>query len=87
MSGLTFPNPSRSFDRSKNAVRFLGYDGMFQVSFFVQASALSGVSNAVTETECLAAFDNARKAIQDVASEVYSHGRNNFYLLTRADFR
>ena len=26
---LNFPNPSRSFDEKRNAVRFSGYDGMF----------------------------------------------------------
>ncbi|MBB2672903.1 UNVERIFIED_ORG: hypothetical protein GGE44_002465 [Rhizobium esperanzae] len=37
---LTFPNKSRSFDESRNAVRFSGYDGMFEVRFLVEANAL-----------------------------------------------
>ena len=39
---LAFPNPSRSFDEVRNAVRFIGHDGMFEVPFFVEADALSG---------------------------------------------
>ena len=30
---LGFPNPSRSFDEVRNAVRFIGHDGMFEVPF------------------------------------------------------
>ena len=37
---LAFPNPSRSFDRTRNAVRFTGYDGMFEVPFFIEIGAL-----------------------------------------------
>ena len=37
---LAFPNPSRSFDEVRNAVRFIGHDGMFQVRFLVEAGAL-----------------------------------------------
>ena len=38
---LAFPNPSRSFDDARNAVRFIGHDGMFEVRFFVEAGALA----------------------------------------------
>ena len=34
---LDFPNRSRSFDEARNAVRFIGHDGMFEVPFFVEA--------------------------------------------------
>lgn len=37
---LIFPNSSRSFDEKRNAVRFLGHEGMFEVRFFVEADAL-----------------------------------------------
>ena len=37
---LEFPNRSRSFDEARNAVRFIGYDGMFAVPFFVETEAL-----------------------------------------------
>lgn len=38
---LDFPNPSRSFDEARNAVRFIGHDGMFEVPFFIEAAALA----------------------------------------------
>jgi hypothetical protein len=89
---LDFPNRSRSFDEPRNAIRFVGYDGMFEVPFFVEAAALAGVGKrsgetAASEAECLAAFDAARGSIQEVAREAYSHDRRTSYLLTAADFR
>lgn len=85
---LAFPNPSRSFDGVRNAVRFIGHDGMFEVPFFVEAEALSGrAASPLSEAECLSAFDRARRSIQDVAREAYSHGRRTSYTLTSADFR
>ena len=38
---LNFPNPSRSFDAARNGVRFTGHDGLFEVSFLVEAAALA----------------------------------------------
>lgn len=38
---LAFPNSSCSFDETRNAVRFSGYDGMFEVPFFVESGALT----------------------------------------------
>lgn len=85
---LEFPNPSRSFDEARNAVRFIGHDGMFEVPFFVEAGALSRPGRPeVTETDFLTAFDAARSSILGVAREAYSHGRRTSYTLTAADFR
>ena len=82
---LIFPNRSRSFDEVRNAVRFLGYDGMFEVPFLVQAEALSRTpSSPITEDACLAAFDAARDAVYDAAQRAYARGRS---ILTPADFR
>lgn len=84
---LAFPNPSRSFDETRNAVRFTGYDGMFQVPFLVEAGALSiSGKSAASEAECLTAFDAARTAIHKVAHKAYSRGRHPLYTLTAADF-
>ncbi len=30
---LEFLNPSRSFDKVRNAIHFIGHDGMFEVRF------------------------------------------------------
>ena len=83
---LAFPNPSRSFDEARNAVRFIGHDGMFEVPFFVETAALRGKME-LSEADVLTAFDAARGSIHDVAREAYSHGRRTSYMLTAADFR
>ena len=85
---LAFLNPSRSFDQPRNAVRFIGHDGMFEVPFFVETGALVAPSQpAPSEAQSLRAFDAARASIHNVAREAYSHGRRTFYTLTAADFR
>ena len=81
---LEFPNPSRSFDEARNAVRFIGHDGMFEVPFFVEAAALSRQRRTErSETDFLTAFDAARSLIHDVAREAYSHGRRTSYTSDR----
>ena len=89
---LDFPNPSRSFDEVRNAVRFIGHDGMFEVRFFVEADALAGPRartsrTEVTEAACLAAFDRARSSIYEVARKLYSRGRQTNYVITIRDLR
>ena len=86
---LMFPNRSRSFDEARKAIRFLGYDGMFQVPFLVEVAALAKKTGSpkTTEADCLAAFDAARASILEIAQKVYSHGRRTNYVLTAADFR
>ena len=89
---LGFPNPSRSFDDERNAIRFIGHDGMFEVRFFIEAAALAktGVKPrgaTASEADYLAAFDSARGSIQDVARKAYANGRQTSYVLTAADFR
>ncbi|MCK3779614.1 DUF1488 domain-containing protein [Ensifer sesbaniae] len=83
---LTFPNPCRSFDGARNAVRFLGHDGMFEVPFYVEAAALSA-GTRTTEAACLLAFDAARNTIHEVATAAYAKGHRTIYVLTAADFR
>jgi hypothetical protein len=78
---LSFPNRSRSYDPSGRRIRFIGHDGMFEVSFFVAADVFPA---ATTEAGYLAAFDKARDAVETVARKAY--GRKNTYLLTPADF-
>ena len=84
---LSFPNPSRSFDETRKAVRFTGYDDMEQVPFIIEAEALSISGRvAVSESECLTAFDANRGSIQIAARKAYSRGRGKPYMLTVADF-
>ncbi|MDX8466127.1 DUF1488 family protein [Mesorhizobium sp. VK23B] len=87
---LEFPNPSRSFDEARNAVRFIGHDGMFAVPFFIEAEALTATSRngpEPAEAACLAAFDAARHSIHTSARKLYSGGRRTTYTITAADMR
>jgi hypothetical protein len=88
---LEFLNPSRSFDEVRKAIRFIGHDGMFEVPFFVEVEALDKSSVGLRSMErsqemYLSTFDSARRSIENVAREAYSHGRQTSYTLTRADF-
>jgi Protein of unknown function (DUF1488) len=82
---LTFPNRSRSYDEAGQHIRFLGYDGMFEISFLIETKALP--NRATAEAGYLAAFDAARDSILDVARKAYSRGRKNLCVLTSGDFR
>jgi hypothetical protein len=33
--GISFPNEARSFDDKNRCVRFIGYDGMFEIKFYL----------------------------------------------------
>ncbi|XHC00807.1 DUF1488 domain-containing protein [Nitratireductor sp. ac15] len=83
---LDFPNKARSYDRNRRCVRFLGYDGLFEVSFFVQANALVSTENGINEGELLQVFDGARGTVYDAARKVYARGRQAAYLVTAKDF-
>lgn len=87
---LNFPNPSRSYDEKRNAVRFSGYDGMFEIMFYVSATALTKPKSpwrgAVTaEASNLMAFDAARAAVYDAARKVYVGKGQPIYTITADD--
>ena len=87
---LSFPNPTRNFDEMRNAVRFVGYDGIFEIRFLVEAGALAdggAQGSGMSEAKCLSAFDRLRGSINDVARKAYSNRRRNSYTLSAADFR
>ena len=72
---MNFPNPTRSFDEMRNAVCFVGHDGIFEIRFFVEAGALAdggAREGRMSKSECLSAFDGLRSSIHDVAREAYS---------------
>jgi hypothetical protein len=89
---LAFPNTSRSFDQSRNAIRFIGHDGLFEVPFLIDAAALD-VSPTVsadassTEVSLLRAFDAMRDRIHAAAIRVHTRGHNAVYVLSAADLR
>jgi hypothetical protein len=82
---LTFLNRSRSYDKARQRVRFMGHDGVFEVPFFVETDALPTATAG--EAEYLAAFDAERATIHDVAREIYGNVRRTMYVLTAEDFR
>jgi hypothetical protein len=83
---LSFPNRSRSFDETRRAIRFIGYDGMLEVPFLVDSAALAIPDPAEhTEASYLVAFDLAREAIHVAARKAYSRARRKIYFLSVAD--
>ncbi|MEP9400108.1 DUF1488 domain-containing protein [Mesorhizobium sp. KR2-14] len=85
---LSFPNRSRSYDEAAKRIRFVGYDGTFQIPFSIEAGALLNVVPAIdAEQKCLAAFDAARLRILSAAQKAYVRGNKSFYILTETDLR
>ena len=71
---LTFPNRSRSYDATRHAVRFWGYDTAMERSFFVTDDALKRVQPSMRfdEAGLLSAFDANRDVIYATAAKVYA---------------
>lgn len=86
---LSFPNSARSYDEAKRRIRFTGYDGMFEVKFFVTADVLAKglVTRIAAEQDYLAAFDKLRPKILDVATRAYNGKRQAMVLLDLSNFR
>ncbi len=87
---LSFPNPSRSFDATKNRVLFWGYESAIEISFFVETGALKKLCPEMSdiETGFLTAFDSAKKRIHEAAEKVYARGSkgSHSYSLVAEDF-
>ncbi|RWC49931.1 DUF1488 domain-containing protein [Mesorhizobium sp.] len=85
---LTFPNRSRSYDEAGQRIRFVGHDGMFQISFSVAADAMARMQPgaAADEAGYLATFDMQSSTIREVASKAYDRTHKSMYVLTAADF-
>lgn len=85
---MSFPNQSRSYDFTRNAVRFWGYDSAMEASFFVTADALRrlrpGTGN--DEASLLRAFDANRDLICMTAARVYARDQRGSYDLVASDF-
>ena len=84
---LTFPNSSRSYDADHGRIRFVGHDGMFQISFSITTDAISPkrFDGADAERDYLATFDASRSFVQAVAAKAYGRTRKTTYALTAAD--
>ena len=85
---LSFPNASRSFDPTRRAVRFWGYDSAMEWSFFVTEEALTRLQPKALRDEAslLLAFDANLTAIYAAAMRAYKQGRKGSYELGVANF-
>jgi uncharacterized protein DUF1488 len=85
---LIFPNLSRSFDSTRDAVRFWGYDSTIECLFFVTRAALTKLEPNLRSDEIsvLGAFDAHRSLICKAAKKVYARGRRGSYDLDAPDF-
>ncbi len=85
---INFPNRSRSYDATRRAVRFWGYDRSMESSFYVTGEALEQIQpNARPDAaDLLRAFDINRDRIYAIATKVYARGRRGSYDLNVADF-
>ena len=85
---IEFPNRSRSYDRTRRAVRFWGYDSAIEASFFIGEDALKRIQPDVCSDELsfLNAFDSNRDLICAAAAKVYVRGSRGSYDLVAANF-
>jgi hypothetical protein len=85
---LMFPNASRSFDATRRAVRFWGYDSAMEWSFFVTEDALKHMHPAMGRDEAgmLGAFDAHCELIRTAAAKAYQREQRGSYELGVADF-
>jgi uncharacterized protein DUF1488 len=85
---IEFPNHSRSYDRTRRAVRFWGYDSAIEASFFIEEGALKRLQPDASYDEAgfLNAFDRNRDLICAAAAKAYSRGSRGSYDLVAAHF-
>jgi hypothetical protein len=84
---INFPNSSRSYDATRDAVRFWGYCYSMESSFFISAEALKRLQPDMENDEqsCLNAFDRNRNAIYSAATKVYAGGEKGSYNVSVSD--
>jgi Protein of unknown function (DUF1488) len=85
---IDFPNHSRSYDSTRHAVRFWGYDSAIEASFFINEEALKKIQPDACPDESgfLNAFDANRDLICAAAARAYVRGSRGSYDLAVADF-
>jgi uncharacterized protein DUF1488 len=85
---LSFPNHSRSYDHTRDAIRFWGHDSAMEATFFVTTEALRRLQPnlPIDEASLLHAFDANRELIYATAAKVYSRRHKGSYDLLASDF-
>jgi uncharacterized protein DUF1488 len=78
---IDFPTPSRSYDKTRRAVRFWGYDSAIEASFFIEENALRRIQPDARPDESgfLNAFDSNRDLICAAAARLYVRGSRGSY--------
>jgi hypothetical protein len=73
---IGFPNASRCYDATRDAVRFWGHDRSMEASFFISADALQRLTPATgRDAEALlSAFDRNAPRIRTAAARLYGNG-------------
>jgi hypothetical protein len=84
---INFPNRSRSYDATRRAVHFWGYDRSMENSFFIMADTLKQMEPNLRfdAIDILQAFDTNRERIYSIAAKVYARGRRGTYDLNVED--
>ena len=85
---LSFPNQSRCYDSTRQAVRFWGHDRAMEATFFMTADALRRIQPGVPPGAAahLSAFDSNRDLIYATAVKVYTRSNRGSYDLVASDF-
>jgi hypothetical protein len=85
---IEFPNPSRTYDATRHCVRFSGYDGAIEKSFFLEEEALGQLAGSAPNGvgTLLDTFDQHRDRICNVARRAYESRRERSYTLRATDF-
>ncbi|MCH9673700.1 MAG: DUF1488 domain-containing protein [Gammaproteobacteria bacterium] len=89
---VNFPNPSRSYDDERHGIHFWGYDQALEISYFIEAQALTKVSPDLQPDEAgfLGVFDAHYEQICAAADKRYTRQSKAPYIfaytLTAADF-
>ena len=85
---IDFPNHSRSYDKTRRAVRFWGHDSAIEASFYVHEGALRRMNSELSsdETGFLNVFDLNRELICAAAAKMYVRGSRGSYDLVAKDF-
>ena len=86
---IGFPNASRYYDATRNAVHFWGHDQSMETSFSISAEALQRLmpEAAFNEIALLEAFDRNLARIRAAAARLYGSGRKGgFYDLLPSNF-
>lgn len=84
---LSFPNDCRSYDATRAAIRFWGYDRSMESSFFIGIKALQRMQPDISEDEegYLRAFDVHRDRIRAAAARVFARGPKGSYDIGLSD--